>query len=127
MAGGESRSTAQKLGGYLFAAVVGIVAAWLSYSWITNPVPRAERQQEERIVEAAVAALRAELGPGDWEVVDPLNPNRIAGRTYVYPVDGGWEVSGHYRSGDEGPWFAWLMLLDASGDVLRLTTQSQER
>lgn len=112
------------VGGSVFALVAGLVVAWISYSWITDPGGREQRAREEAVVNVATSALRRRLGGGDdLVVVDPLNPNRVAGKTYIYPVEAGWEVSGHYRRGSDGPWQPWLITLDANAEVTDISVR----
>ncbi len=125
-------SPLQRLLGVVIALGLGLGLAWTSWNWITDPEPRTRRAVEEAMVQAASAALLHELGAGDWQIVDPLNPNRVAGKTFIYPVDGGWEVSGHYRlaqppgarTASGGPWSGWLVRLDAAGNPVQISTQT---
>ena len=100
-----------RIGRSLFALVVGLTVAVLSYQWITNPVPREQRQAEESAVLASRHALRELVGQDDLEIVDPLAPNRKIGKVYVYAEAPGWAVSGHYRRGEDEPWHAYLVYL----------------
>lgn len=100
-----------RIGRSLFALVVGLTVAVLSYLWITNPVPREQRQAEESAVLASRHALRELVGREDLEIVDPLAPNRKIGKVYVYAEAPGWAVSGHYRRGEGEPWHAYLIYL----------------
>ncbi len=102
-----------RLGRLLFAAVVGLLVAWFAFSWITDPVPREQRQAEEKAVLAARDVLRREVGVGDIDIVDPLAPNRKVGKVYVYAEPPGWAVSGFYRRGEGDRWHPFLLQLDA--------------
>ena len=114
----------QRVGGIVFALAVGMAVAVYGYLRVTDPQPRIERQREEAIVQQASDALRVALGArNDLQIVDPLNPNRVAGKTYVYPDGGGWEVSGYYRHGDDGLWNPWLMRLDQDGSLVQVTVR----
>ena len=42
-----------RIGGLVFAFGVGLLVAFLSYQWITDPAPRLERQLQEATVMAA--------------------------------------------------------------------------
>ena len=128
-----SMSPAQRLLGVALALAIGLGLAWAAWTWLDDPEPRrAQRAVEEAMVRAASDALRTELGAGDWQIVDPLNPNRVAGKTFIYPVDGGWEVSGHYRlaqppearTASGGPWSGWLVRLDENGNAIQISTQT---
>ena len=97
----------------LFALVFGLGMAWLAYSWITDPAPRAKRAAEEQAVLASRVHLADVVGDGEIEIVDPLAPNRKVGKVYVYAEDPGWAISGHYRRGKDDRWHAYLMHLTA--------------
>ena len=105
----------------LFGFGVGLLVAFMSYQWITNPAPRAERELEEAVVLDARNYLVVQLGVG--ETVDPLAPDRKIGKSYVYRADFGWEVSGYYRRDKNDRWHAFLMSLDDAGNVMHLKVQ----
>jgi len=101
-----------KIGKMVFALVVGVLAATLSYRWVANPVPHTERLYEERVVEASRIWLESTLAIGQLVIVDPLTPDRKVGKVYVYPRDGGWEVSGFYRRDASDLWHPYLISMD---------------
>ena len=111
-------------GGLLFGLAVGLLVAFLSYQWITDPAPRAERQLEEAVVIDARNHLIVQFGVG--EIVDPLSPNRKVGKSYVYRAGTGWEVSGYYRRDENDRWHAFLMSLDDARNVTLLKVQDNE-
>lgn len=102
-----------RIGGLVFAFGIGLLVAFLSYQWITDPAPRLERQLQEATVLAAREQLRGIVDSDDLEVVDPLAPDRKVGKVYVYRAGDGWEVSGFYRRDADDRWHPFLMLLDA--------------
>lgn len=104
------------------AFAVGLLLALYSFQRITDPEPRMQRAREEAAVLAAREVLLAYVTNGTAvELVDPLQINRRVGKVYVYPADGGWEVSGHYRRGPDDRWHPYLMRLDPQ---LRLVSLS---
>jgi hypothetical protein len=105
-------------GRLLFGLGVGLLVAFGAYQWITDPMPRTERQLEETVVIAARNLLESELAISEVEIVDPLAPDRKVGKSYVYRSEEGWEVSGYYRRDAEDLWHPYLMALDNS---LKLT------
>ena len=109
-----------RIGRLIFGVSVGLLVAFLSYKWISDPAPRAERELEESVVTVARQRLEETLEIGELELVDPLAPNRKIGKSYVYRADGGWEVSGYYRRGEGDRWHPYLMALDVSLAVTRL-------
>jgi hypothetical protein len=110
-------------GGLLFGVGVGLFVALLSYQWITDPAPRAERQLEEAVVLDARNHLIVQLGVR--EIIDPLAPNRKIGKSYVYRAGTGWEVSGYYRRDDNDRWHAFLMSLDDARNITLLKVQDK--
>jgi hypothetical protein len=114
----------QRSGALLFGIGVGLVLAFMSYQWITNPAPRAERQLEEAVVLDARNYLIEQLGV--VEIVDPLAPGRAIGKSYVYRASAGWEVSGYYRRDDSDRWHAFLMSLDDARNVTHLKVQDSQ-
>lgn len=111
----------QKTTGILFAVSIGLLLAWYSYQRINDPRPGLERQQQENLVLEARAELRRVLRLDDLaEIVDPLAPNRVAGRVYIFTEGEEWQVSGYYRRSQEAEWLPWLMLLDTDGSLLEL-------
>ena len=73
----------------VFGFGIGLLVAYFSFQWITNPAPRAERKLEETAVAAARQQLERTLAIGAIEIVDPLAPNRKIGKSYVYRADDG--------------------------------------
>lgn len=110
-------------GQWIFASVVGLLVAFGSYRWITDPAPREERRLEEAAVAAARTQLEEQLSIGTLEVVDPLSPNRRVGRSYVYRSGDGWEVSGFYRRDEDDSWHPYLMQLDQAQKIRQLKVQ----
>ena len=110
-------------GQWIFALIVGLLVAVAAHRWITDPEPRMERQLEE----SAVAGTRTQLGDllaaANLEFVDPLMPNRRVGKSYVYRLGEGWEVSGYYRRNADDSWHPFLMQLDSAMALTQLKVQ----
>lgn len=102
-----------RIGRSLFALVVGLGVAIYAYQWITNPVPREQRQIEEKAVQASRELLVSEVGVEALEIVDPLAPNRKVGKVYVYAEAPGWAVSGYYRRDEDDRWHPYLLNMTA--------------
>lgn len=100
------------IGKIVFGLIVGTLVAVLSYRWIMNTGPRIERQQEEQVVLASREALLSTLNIGSLEIVDPMAPDRVVGKVYIYPSDSGWEVSGYYRRNADDLWHPYLIRLN---------------
>lgn len=100
-----------RIGRRLFALGVGLAVAILAFQWITDPVPRARRDAEEKAVQTARVLLRDAVGDHDIEIVDPLAPNRKVGKVYIYAEEPGWAISGHYRREENDRWHAYLIHL----------------
>jgi len=112
----------------VIAVVIVLVLAVIVYQRMTDPLPRqeriAQRQLEESVVVRAREILRLHAGLGrDLEIVDPLEKNRAIGKVYIYPVSGGWQVSGYYQRAGEQRWHPWLMTLDRQQQLVELSVQ----
>jgi len=112
-----------RVGRIVFALVVGLVVFFASYRWVTDPGPRAERAAQEEAVRSARAALVEMIGDGELQIVDPLAPNRKAGKVYVYAEAPGWAVSGYYRRGEQDRWHPYLVTLDETLSLTHLKVQ----
>lgn len=117
-----------KVGGLIFAAATGALVVWLSFQWMAGDAARREQRAAE---EAIVLKARGELGrvlgePSRLQIVDPLNPNRVAGKVFIYPSEEGWQVSGHYRYETGSRWYPWLMTLAADGELLSLSADGRD-
>ena len=108
------------VGRVVFAVAVGLLVAVLSYRWIMNTEPRNQRMQEEAVVSEARFLLQSTLDIGALEIVDPLSPDRVVGKTYVYPRADGWDVSGFYRRDENDLWHPYLIALDANLALVHL-------
>lgn len=115
-----------RIGRTAFALLAGLLVAYLSYQWITNPEGRAERALQVNVVAAARTVLNAAIGAGPLEIVDPVAPNRRVGKVYIYREGENWAVSGHYRRGEGDRWHAYLMLLGPDDAVLSLKVQDTD-
>lgn len=115
-----------RIGRGIFALIVGLLVATLSYQWITNPAGREERVLQISVVEAAREHLKTAIGHDDLEIVDPVSPDRKVGKVYVYPEDGAWSVSGYYRRNDDDSWHPFLMSLDATLGLGLLKVQDSD-
>ncbi len=106
------------------AVAVGAVLSLYAYQRVTDPEPAMQRQQEEAVVIAARDILRHYVArSAELDIVDPLQTNRAIGKTYIYPTQTGWQVSGHYQRASESAWHPWLMTLDESRQLQHLKVQ----
>ncbi len=110
----------------MFAVVVGVVVALLSYRWISDPAPKIERERQEHAVSESRRLLAETLSIRDLELVDPLLQNRKVGKVYIYPVADGWEISGYYRRGENDRWHPYLMSLSQSLALETLKVRDSE-
>ena len=115
-----------RIGRAVFALLVGLLVATLSYQWISNPEGRAERALQESVVMSAREHLKSVVGVESLEIVDPLSPNRRAGKVYVYPEGENWAVSGHYRRGEDDSWHPFLMTLASDQSMTSLKIQDRD-
>ena len=113
-------------GGIIFAIVVGLVVAVLSYRWITDPQAREARQLEVRVVTHSRSILEEIIESGPLEIVDPVAPDRKVGKVYIYPAATGWEISGYYRRNETDLWHPYLMRLDSELALSHLKISDQD-
>ena len=112
----------------LFAIGVGLFVAYSSYQWITNTERAARRTHEETVVQESRRVLLAYVADGsEIEISDALDRVRAAGKVYIYPTADGWEISGHYRRGDDSRWHSFLMTLDEDTRLLSLSVGDDDR
>jgi len=106
---------------------VGIVLALYVFERIADPEPARQRAREEAVVISAREILTSYVAAdGEIEIVDPLAPNRVAGKVYIYPTDNGWEVSGYYRRNESDRWHPFLILLNANIDLVSLSVRDAD-
>jgi len=108
----------------LVSVTVGLVLALYSYQRITDPEPGLQRATEEAIVMVARDILQSYVSPGNLiEIVDAVSPASKVGKSYVYPTDDGWELSGHYRRDENDRWHPYLMVLNGDAGLKSLAVQ----
>jgi len=95
----------------VFALSTGVLVAYLSYWWISDPARREERLRQVMVVESSRELILALVDAGALEIVDPLSPRRKIGKVYVYPEGDTWAVSGFYRRSKHDRWHPYLMTL----------------
>jgi hypothetical protein len=71
--------------------------------------------------------LKSTVGIDSLEIVDPVSPNRKAGKVYIYAEGDAWAVSGYYRRSKNDRWHPYLMTLnsDLSLGLLKLQDRDQ--
>jgi hypothetical protein len=107
---------------------IGILLALYSYQRISDPEPAMQRAKEEAVVQSAREILRSQIpSESDIEIADPLAPNRIAGKVYIYPSDTGWDVSGHYRRKGSDGWHPFLMSLNEQVELISLSVRDDHQ
>jgi len=115
-----------RIGRIVFVIVIGLLVASFSYRWITNPEGRVERALQESAVELSRGYLLSAVGIDSLEIVDPLAPNRKAGKVYVYAEGDGWAVSGFYRRDENDRWHPYLMTLNDDQSLSFLKLQDRD-
>ena len=111
----------------VFAVIIGLTISYYAYKWVVDPAPRLQRQAEERIVSHARKSVFQLLELTEQtKVIDPLNPNKKVGKTYLAPNDNGWQVSGYLRRDEAEPWYPWLISLDNNLDIVELRIQGDK-
>lgn len=110
------------------AFAIGIFLALYTYERISDPGPGMQRAREEAVVLSARAILEANVAlDSEIQIVDPLATDRKVGKTYIYPTDSGWEVSGHYRRLGTDRWHPFLMKLDSNVQLVSLLVRDDDQ
>ena len=112
------------LGQIIFALTVGFLAATSVYFSSTSPDITIQRESEEAVIKQSEKLFMTTLQmPNTTQIIHPLNPNRDVGKSYIYPLDGDWQISGFYRRNQNEEWRAWLINLDNSLKLIDLRVQ----
>jgi hypothetical protein len=114
-----------RTGRAVFALLIGLLVAWLSYQWLTSPAGREERSAQIAVVESSRALIAAVIDTESLKIVDPLSPDRKVGKVYVYPEGEDWAVSGYYRREEGDRWHPYLMLLTEDHSLISLKLQDK--
>ncbi|MDH4055454.1 MAG: hypothetical protein OEW73_00320 [Gammaproteobacteria bacterium] len=116
-----------RIGRTVFAIVVGLLVATVSYQWISSPAGREERAIQVSAVATSRLHLAAIVEADSLEIVDPVSPNNKVGKVYIYPESQGWAISGYYRRNADDPWHPYLMTLGADQDLMQLKVRDGAR
>ena len=117
-------SLAHRVARFTIALGVGLALSLYAYQRVTDPEPAMQRAREEAVVFAARDILRHYIRPApELRIVDPVSPDRKIGKSYVYPTEAGWEVSGHYRRDDADNWHPFLMALNPDAGLAKLSVR----
>lgn|SRR5690606_34206109 len=115
---------AHKVVRFTLALCIGLGLAFYAYYRVTDPEPAMQRAREEAAVLAAREILASYLAPaGKLEIVDPVSPSRKIGKSFIYPADAGWEISGHYRRNEADRWHPFLMAINRDHQLLSLSVR----
>lgn len=113
-----------KVARFTLALCIGVALALYAYHRVNDPEPAMQREREEAAVLAARDILRSYLEPAaEPEIVDPVSPRRKVGKSYIYPTQAGWEISGHYRRNESDRWHPFLMATDHEHQLLMLSVR----
>ncbi len=111
----------------VLAFAIGIFLALYSFERISDPQPKLQRVREESVVMSAREILESYVArERQIEIVDPLATDRTVGKSYIYPTDNGWEVSGHYRRYASDRWHPFLMSLDTNVELVSLSVRDDD-
>jgi len=103
---------------WIVAIGIGLMVSLYSFERISDPEPALQRAREESAVRSARDILTSYVAPGKvLELVDPLSPDRKVGKAYIYPVESGWEISGHYRRNAGDSWHPFLLRLNEQDEL----------
>jgi hypothetical protein len=109
---------------WVVAIGVGLALWLVVFERATDPEPTRQKALEEIVVFEARTLLISYVFPdGELQVVDPLAPDSKVGKSYIWPNEDGWDVSGYYRRDARDPWHPYLMTLDASSILVSLAVR----
>ena len=112
------------LGQIIFALTVGSLAASVVYFSSISPDISIQRENEEAVIKKSEKLFMTLLQmPSTTQMIHPLNPDRDVGKSYIYPLDGDWQISGFYRRSQNEEWRGWLINLDESLDLIEIRVQ----
>ena len=109
-----------RIGQIIFASVIGLIIAGLSFNWIINPQGREERVLQISAVKSSREMIKDLVGANNIEIVDPVSPDRKVGKVYIYPEGNNWSISGFYRRDDNDTWYPYLMTLSDDHNLISL-------
>jgi len=112
-----------RAGSAVFALLIGLLVAYLSYQWVTDPAGREERTLQIAVVESSRALIATVIDAETLEIVDPVSPQRKVGKVYVYREGEDWAVSGYYRREEGDRWHPYLMRLTEDHSLISLKLQ----
>lgn len=117
-------SLAHRVARLTLAFGLGLALSLYALHRVTDPEPAMQRAKEEAAVLAARTILLSYIEPtSELRIVDPVSPDRKIGKSYVYPTDSGWEISGHYRRNDNDRWHPFLMALNPDRTLDKLSVK----
>ena len=119
---GVASSLTHRIVKLTLAVGIGLALSFYAFHRVTDPEPAMQRAREEAAVLAAREILRSYVEPAaELRIVDPLSPDRKVGKSYIYPAESGWQVSGHYRRNDTDRWHPFLMTLNPGHSLASLS------
>ena len=104
--------------------ILFIAALTYTYRNVYEPISVNQRGDEIQIIHITRSIIKSyiDISP-DIEIIDPLNPNRKIGKSYIFPSDNGWEISGYYKKTDYDNWHPWLISLNSVNELVSITVK----
>ena len=104
--------------------ILFIAALIYTYKNVYEPISVNQRGDEIQIIHITRSIIKSyiDISP-DIEIIDPLNPNRKIGKSYIFPSDNGWEISGYYKKTDYDNWHPWLISLNSVNELVSITVK----
>jgi hypothetical protein len=105
-------------------SILFIAVLTYTYRNVYEPISANQRDDEIQIIHITRSIIKnyIDISP-DIEIIDPLNPNRKIGKSYIFPSDNGWEISGYYKKTDYDNWHPWLISLNSVNELVSIAVK----
>lgn len=104
--------------------MLSIAALTYTYRNVYEPISVNQRGGEIQIIHITRSIIKSYIDiSSDIKIIDPLNPNRKIGKSYIFPSDNGWEISGYYKKTDHDNWHPWLISLNSANELVSITVK----
>tara|TARA_B100001105_G_scaffold50458_1_gene38034 strand:+ start:208 stop:618 length:411 start_codon:yes stop_codon:yes gene_type:complete len=104
--------------------ILFIAALTYTYRNVYEPISVNQRGGEIQIIHITRSIIKSYIDiSSDIKIIDPLNPNRKIGKSYIFPSDNGWEISGYYKKTDRDNWHPWLISLNSTNELVSIAVK----
>ena len=107
--------------------ILFIAAITYTYRKVYEPISVNQREDEIQIIHITRSIIKSYIDiSSDIEIIDPLNPNRKIGKSYIFPSDNGWEISGYYKKSGHDNWHPWLISLNSANELVSIAVKDDD-